>query len=75
MEYILLIVFWVSAQGWSVGTAKKILLHLTAEFGDQAACEAARVVARDAFNETYTKKPGGDMTGQTHCLPKHSPKP
>ncbi len=66
MEYILLIVFWVQAQGWSVATA---------EFGDQAACEDARVIARDAFNETYTKKPGGDMTGQTHCLPKHSPKP
>ena len=66
MEYILLIVFWVQAQGWSVATA---------EFGDQAACEAARVVARDASNEIYTKKPGGDMTGQTHCLPKHSPKP
>ena len=48
MEYILLIVFWVQAQGWSVATA---------EFGDQAACEAARVIARDAFNETYTKKP------------------
>jgi len=66
MEYILLIVFWVQAQGWSVTTA---------EFGDQAACEAARVIARNALNETFTKKPGGEMAGQTHCLPKHSAKP
>ena len=65
MEYILLIVFWVAGQGWSVSTA---------EFGDQAACEAARTVARDAMNATADQAPGGTTTGQTRCIPKHSAK-
>ena len=66
MEYILLIVFWVSAQGWSVATA---------EFGDQAACESARLVASEAFNDTARKAPGGQTAGRALCLSKHSPKP
>jgi hypothetical protein len=65
MEYILLIVFWVQAQGWSVATA---------EFGDQAACESARLAAADAFNETAQKRPGTQTTGRTLCVPKHSAK-
>ena len=65
MEYILLIVFWVQAQGWSVATA---------EFGDQAACEAAKLVASEAFRDTALKHPGGQTSGRALCLPKHSPK-
>jgi hypothetical protein len=65
MEYILLIVFWVQAQGWSITTA---------EFGDQAACEAARLVASEALRETALKAPGGQTSGRTLCLPKHSAK-
>jgi len=65
MEYILLIVFWVSAQGWSVATA---------EFGDQAACESAKVVASTAFTETMLQAPGGNTNGRAYCVPKNSPK-
>lgn len=63
MEYILLIVFWVQAQGWSVAMA---------EFGDKDACEAARVIARDSLNATARQQPSGGTAGQTHCIPKHS---
>jgi hypothetical protein len=66
MEYILLIVFWVQAQGWSVTTA---------EFGDKAACESALEVASAAFRDTALKAPGGQTAGRGYCLPKHSPKP
>jgi hypothetical protein len=65
MEYILIIVFWVQAQGWSVTTA---------EFGDQAACEAARLVAGEAFRETARRLPGTETAGKTLCVPKHSAK-
>jgi len=66
MEYVLIIVFWVQAQGWSVATA---------EFGDQAACESARLVASEAFRDTERKLPGGQTTGRALCVPKHSAKP
>jgi len=65
MEYVIIIVFWVQAQGWSVATA---------EFADQGACESARIIATEAFQETSRKAPGGATAGRAHCLPKHSPK-
>jgi hypothetical protein len=65
MEYILIMVFWVQAQGWSVTTA---------EFGDQAACESAKLVASEAFRDTAQKLPGGQTTGRALCVPKHSAK-
>jgi hypothetical protein len=66
MEYILLIVYFVQSQGWSVTTA---------EFGDLAACESAKTVAARAFNEAAQEFPTPGTTGRAFCLPKHSSKP
>lgn len=66
MEYILLIVYFVQSQGWSVTTA---------EFGDQAACQAGLEIAARAFNDTGAKFGTGGTTGKAFCIPKHSATP
>ena len=66
MEYILLIVYFVQSQGWSVATA---------EFGDQAACESAKQIAAGAFNDAALEYPTRGTTGRAFCLPKHSSRP
>jgi hypothetical protein len=66
MEYILLIVYITQGQGWSVTTA---------EFADEAACQAGLEIAVRGFDELGRKFASGGSAGRAYCIPKHSATP